>query len=479
MRKTFITNLILMLGVNLLIKPFWILGIDRVVQNKLGFDVYGQYYILFNFALLLSVLLDFGIASYTTSSLARNPNLLEKQFPALLTVKIIFSGIYLLATLILAIVLNFDSSIWYLVFMLAINQILSFFHIYFRSTISGLQLFKTDSLFSVLDKFLMIVLCVVLIWGNVFELTILNFIYAQTLAYFLSALASFLFVRTKLTYIQLSFDKATLWQVYKQTAPYALLALIMTLYTRTDNILIGKLLPDGDYHDGIYALGYRLLEAANMFAALVSMLLLPIFSKMIAEKQKLMPIIELALGLMVAPGLIFGVACFSFQSEIMLLLSPNATNYAISVFGYVILCFIPLTFMYIFGTLLTANTSLKTLNILAAIAFAINFILNLILIPKYQALGAAYAAIITQGFIGLTNTIYAHKILKLPYNLMLYFKLLILLVLVILAATICKTYTIALIPSLIVLGFVGFLTIFVFKLLDIKQLNVLLKSRFN
>ena len=90
-----------------------------------------------------------------------------------------------------------------------------------------------------------------------------------------------------------------------------------------------------------------------------------------------------------------------------------------------------------------------------------------------------YDLVITQGFIGLSNTIYAHKILKLPYNFMLYFKLLILLVLVILAATICKTYTIALIPSLIVLGFVGFLTIFVFKLLDIKQLNVLLKSKFN
>ena len=80
MRKTFVLNLIIMMGVNLLIKPFWILGIDRTIQNRLGFDAYGQYYILFNFVLLLSVLLDFGIANYTTSNLAKNVNLLEYFF---------------------------------------------------------------------------------------------------------------------------------------------------------------------------------------------------------------------------------------------------------------------------------------------------------------------------------------------------------------------------------------------------------------
>jgi O-antigen/teichoic acid export membrane protein len=116
-----------MMGVNILIKPFWILGIDRAVQNRLGFEAYGQYYILFNFVLLLSVLLDFGIGNYTTSNLAKNPNLLEKQFSALLTLKILFSLVYMIATLVLAAILNYDTNIWFLIFMLSFNQVLSFF----------------------------------------------------------------------------------------------------------------------------------------------------------------------------------------------------------------------------------------------------------------------------------------------------------------------------------------------------------------
>jgi O-antigen/teichoic acid export membrane protein len=253
----------------------------------------------------------------------------------------------------------------------------------------------------------------------------------------------------------------------------------MTLYTRVDNILIGKLLPDGDYHDGIYDLGYRLLEAAKMMAALVAMLLLPIFSKMIAEKQKLEPLVNTALGLLIAPSFIFGIACFFFQSEILVMLSPKANDYATQVFGWVILCFIPLCFMYIFGTLLTANASLKILNILALIALITNFGLNLLLIPKYQALGAAYAAIITQTFIGITNCFFAYKVLKMSFDKIVFLKLLLLLVFIIVTAIFCKTYTISLFVSLGILSILGMLLIFVFKLLDIKQLANLAKSKFN
>ncbi len=66
--------------------------------------------------------------------------------------------------------------------------------------------------------------------------------------------------------------------------PYALLSLLMTFYTRMDAVLLRELLVDGDIQNGIYASAYRLLEAANMMASLVAMLLLPMFSKMIASK---------------------------------------------------------------------------------------------------------------------------------------------------------------------------------------------------
>jgi len=51
---------------------------------------------------------------------------------------------------------------------------------------------------------------------------------------------------------------------------------------------------------------------------------------------------------------------------------------------------------YVFGTLLTANGSLKYLNIIAGCGFIANITLNLILIPRMQAEGAAIASLTTQ-----------------------------------------------------------------------------------
>ena len=75
MRKNFITNIGFLLLLNLLVKPFWILGIDRSVQNAIGAEAYGTYFALFNFAFLFQVVLDFGINNYNNRQIAGKPEL--------------------------------------------------------------------------------------------------------------------------------------------------------------------------------------------------------------------------------------------------------------------------------------------------------------------------------------------------------------------------------------------------------------------
>ena len=88
MRKNFITNISFLLLLNLLIKPFWILGIDRGVQNALGPEVYGVYFALFNFSYVFQVILDFGINNYNNRLIARSPDKLGAQLFSTLVLKI-------------------------------------------------------------------------------------------------------------------------------------------------------------------------------------------------------------------------------------------------------------------------------------------------------------------------------------------------------------------------------------------------------
>ncbi len=404
------------MSVNLLIKPFWILGIDRGMQNAVGYEQYGIYTNLFAFSMLFITLLDLGINNYTSSNVAKNPGMLQEEFAALTTFKLSSSLIYLGLTLGIGSLIGYPMDRLKLLWILGLNQILSYFYTYFRSIVGGLQKFRTDALLSVVDRSLMILLCGMMLWFGFFEISIQAFILAQTFAYSVAVLISFSVIKPHLNHLSWKIDLGLFKRVVKQMLPYALLSLLMTFYTRLDVVLIRQLIPDGDFQNGIYASAYRLLEAANMMAALVAMLLLPMFSKMIANKENLNPLVQFSTGLMLLPAFSFCLIAYCYQNPIIHLLNHQSTEYAAGVFGLVILCFFPLAIMYIYGTLLTANGNFKVLNTLAGIALAMNLALNYTLIPGLKAMGAAIAAISTQGFIGITNFILAFILLKLSFE---------------------------------------------------------------
>jgi O-antigen/teichoic acid export membrane protein len=99
------------------------------------------------------------------------------------------------------------------------------------------------------------------------------------------------------------------------------------------------------------------------------------------------------------------------------LLYHEGNLYSSSIFSIIIVCFIPISVTYIFGTLLTAKGNLKLLNFTAVAAVFINVLLNILLIPSYKAFGAAISSLITLSFVALTQVIISFRILKINVNL--------------------------------------------------------------
>lgn len=477
MKKTFISNFILLMSVNLLIKPFWILGIDRGVQNAVGYQQYGLYNNLFAFSMLLITLLDLGINNYTSSNIAKDSDNLGKEFAALTTFKLGSSLIYLILTIGIGTLMGYPLDRLQLLLLLGFNQILSYFYSFFRSIVGGLQKYKTDALLSVVDRSLMIVLCGAILWFGFFKISIPIFIISQTIAYSIAVIISFLVIKPHLFNLSWKLDLTHFKLVIQKMLPYALLSLLMTFYTRLDVILIPKLVEDGDLQNGIYASAYRLLEAANMMAALVAMLLLPMFSKMISNKENLNPLVQFSTGLMLIPAFSFCLIAYFFKDPIIHLLNNQSNQYAGWVFGLVILCFFPLCIMYIYGTLLTANGNFKTLNLLAGVALALNIGLNIWLIPIYKAYGAAIAAIITQGFIGISNLIFGIKILKIRFEPKFLSRFIISMAFISLIMLLLIEFEMGWIASSIVISLCTIGTMFGLKILDLKQGLELLKNR--
>jgi O-antigen/teichoic acid export membrane protein len=410
MQKKFVTNLALLLSLNLLIKPYWILGIDRQVQKAVGTENFGIYFALFNFTFLINILLDLGITNFNNKNIAQNNHLLTKHFSSLFVLKLLLAVVYIIVTLIAGFFVGYDLRYMKLIGILGFNQFLIYLILYLRSNIAGLHFFKTDSLISILDRTIMIGICLVLLSGRVIpknEIDIMHYVYAQTIAYFITAIIAFCIVVRKAEFLKLRLTWPFTLMILKKSFPYAILVLLMTFYNRIDGVMLERLLPDplGKHQAGIYAQGYRLLDATNMIAFLFSGLLLPIFSRMLKYKESVEQLVKLSYTLLITPAIVIAVGCMFYRNELMHFLyfdklhpDESLAEVAMSapVFALLMCCFMCISTTYIFGTLLTANGNMKELNLMAASGMLINMILNFVLIPRYFALGSAFSSLVTQ-----------------------------------------------------------------------------------
>jgi O-antigen/teichoic acid export membrane protein len=327
--------------------------------------------------------------------------------------------IYLLATFLIAFFIGYDSFQFKLLLILALNQGLVAFILYIRSNFAGLHLFVQDSIISVLDRVLLIIICSILLWGGITSepFQIEWFVYAQSISYFTTLLICVCLMFRQTTNLTFKWDTAFALVILKRSFPYAMLILLMTIYYRIDSVMLERMI--GDEQTGIYAQAYRFFEASNMFAYLFAALLLPMFSRMLKLKQSVNELVDCAFKILIGFGIILTVFCCFHSYEIMDFRYDTDILDSSRIFTVLMICFLFISSTYIYGTLLTANGNLFYLNIIAGVGVLLNIVLNFILIPKHQAFGSAIASLITQSLTGLAQLVLCFSIFKLNFNSML------------------------------------------------------------
>lgn len=401
MRKIFVKNLILFQGLNLIIKPLWILLIDKEAQNLLG-TAYADYYFVLNLSLVFNILLDIGIQSFNNASVASDPLFFKLNFKTILSLKLFLSFVYLA----IVVSVGMQNKIAFnLLLIVAINQVLTSLILYLRTNINGLHHYTLDGILSVSDKFFGILICLALFFTN--QISVVWFALAQLIASGITFVVSLFYNIKFYKTIQVEVHqlKQSLLQLLKKSIPYALLFTLMGMYTRADVIMMKWLLGDESiWHTSIYAQCFRLLDAAAMFAMLFAGLLLPMFSKMLKSNEDVRPLSHLATTILLPIAISVAVAAYFFPENTLYRLydvykkgaDVEQLRYASRVFSNILYCFLPMCLTFIFSTLLTAKGDLKYLNTFALVALLTNFTLNYFLIPNYQSFGASISSLSTQ-----------------------------------------------------------------------------------
>ena len=417
-QKDFVFNLCLLIFLNLLVKPFWMLGVDVGVQNSVGAESYGIYFSIFNFTMLFSMVLDMGTTNFNNRTIARNNQLLDKHLSGYIILRLLLAVCYFMALFAVALIIGYRGFQLKLLFWIGLNQFLNAFLLYVRSNISALLMFKTDSVISVTDRLLMILFCGLLLWGNITDepFRIEWFVWCQTAAYLITIAIALTIVLRKAHLRRLHWNTAFFLVIIKKSLPYALITLLMACYYRIDSVMLERLLPCdiAATQAGVYASAFRLLDALVMIAYLFSVILLPLFAKMLKQKEDVVPVVRTSFSFLFLFSVSAVVILYVYREPVIRLFYPEITESSVAVFRIIIFGLIPISMNYLFGTLLTANGSMKILNITAAIGIVINVVVNLLLIPRMHACGSAVASFCTQFTVSVLQFLLALRIIGIP-----------------------------------------------------------------
>ena len=481
-QKDFVFNLCLLIFLNLLVKPFWMLGVDVGVQNSVGVESYGIYFSIFNFTMLFNMVLDMGTTNFNNRNIARNTQLLDKHLSSLIILRLLLGAAYFVVIYTVALLIGYRGIQLRLLFWIGLNQFLSAFLLYLRSNISALLMFKTDSVISVTDRLLMILFCGVLLWGNVTEqpFRIEWFVWCQTAAYLITIAIALTIVLKKASLRRLRWNTAFFMVIIKKSFPYALITLLMASYYRIDSVLLERLLPRdiAAAQAGIYAIAFRLLDVLVMIAYLFSVILLPLFSKMLKQKENVIPVVRTSFSLLFLFSVSAVVILYVYSEPVIRLLYKEHIEESIAVFRLIIFGLIPISMNYLFGTLLTANGSMKVLNITAAVGIVINVAVNLLLIPRMMACGSAVASFCTQFTVSLLQFLLTLRIIGIPVKSLPWLRCLIFtVVLVPVTVFAYNTLPLSTVWSLLLLGVFALVNGFATGLFDLRGMKDLGSSR--
>lgn len=208
--------------------------------------------------------------------------------------------------------------------------------------------------------------------------------------------AVFLFLVLKDTKISLSLVKTLVFKkALTGSLPYGLLGVLGLLYFRIDTVLLSYL--KGSFETGVYGAGYKFLEAVIFIPAAFSAALFPALAKLHDKNEpEIKKLYFKSLRLMFIAGILIAAAYILVLPSIIKSFLPNYLQ-SINVIKILALS-IPFMFIATPGVqiLFSSEKYLKTVVFLSVLTLGFNVVLNLIFIPQFSFLAAAWITVASE-----------------------------------------------------------------------------------
>lgn len=379
----------------------------KLLTNYLGVDGVGKYNTITTYVNFLLVIADLGLFSVTVREISKNPHN-EKQILSNVYIIRLISA-FLMCLIAVGIILftpyRHDPQMLYGIMIatgfLFFNLMGSIYDIILQYRLK-MQFSATaeflSKLLTLIALFIIIRLNGGFLW-TAFTIALMGFLIFVFKCYFGNK-----FVKFKPHY-----DKQTTFWIFNLAWPIGIVFIINNLYFKLDTMMLFVI--KGAAAVGIYSVAYKVLEVTAFIGSYFASALKPTLAEHIEHKKEaLSNLMRKSFNVMLFLAMPITVACVVYAKDIIIFLS-NADF----VSGSPALVFLAFTLPIIFfdvllSEILIANDERKLFIRIAVFVLLFNFIFNLIFIPKYSFMGAAWGTLISELVLLAINLYYTRKI---------------------------------------------------------------------
>jgi len=383
------------------------------LARYLGVEEFGKYNFVTTYFSFFMVLTTFGLDPVVIKEVAKNKSLTNKIINNVIIIRILTSFVSILFSIIVVIMLNYSEEMVFYVMLASCTMTFQSLSYVYESLFQAYLKMQYYAVSMILYKLIFAVFIFLIIFmnGNLFDM-----ILALILSEFLRTLIDFSYSKKFVKYKNFGFDiNFKFWEtIIKQAIPFILSAAFFIVYYRIDVLMLSSM--KGDVSVGLYSAAYKLTDPLLFLPSAVSSTLMPVMAKQyVGEKNTLRRTYIMSMRyifVLMAP-ITMGICILS--KKIVLLL------YGTEYFGSATALQL-LSCSLLFNSLNSIQSSMlisvdkqKVNSLVVGIGCIVNVVLNLVLIPKYDYIGAAFAtllsviAVFTSGYYSVSKLISVPK----------------------------------------------------------------------
>jgi len=364
------------------------------VVRILGPTEFGRFAFALAVVSLFAIFSDLGLSSIITRDFARNKEE-EKEFPAVLSLKILLT----IGTLLIIVASSFfiasDPLIRTIIWLLGAYILFNGFNIFLYAFFRARMFMQYEAWARIFQAFLITVAGFYIIFNFP---SAKNLSYGYLMASFIALIFLLLFFSFYIQPLKFVWNQ-NIWKKFlKRSWPLGLAMIFGMVYISIDSVMLGFW---GQITEvGWYNAAYRITAVPLIVMALISKAFYPALSKLFKEsKEKFQELWNYQMQIMIIlsiPLMVVGV--FTAGEIIDFFYGPNYAN-SVPVFQLLILA-AGINFLYLpyFRALIVSDQQKKILWA-CLITAVINIVLNFILIPRYSFYGAGLATLFSHIFL--------------------------------------------------------------------------------